>query len=35
MIHSNLDCSICWIKYLADGQDCRTRRKEAYGYLQG
>ena len=26
-IYRNLDLAICWIKYLADEQDCRTRRK--------
>nr|DAM95225.1 MAG TPA: hypothetical protein [Caudoviricetes sp.] len=32
-IHSYLDSAICWTKHLADGQDCRTRTKEADGCL--
>lgn len=34
-IHSYLDSAICWIKYLADGQDSRFGREEANRYLQG
>lgn len=32
-IYRYLDFAICWIEYLADGQDCRTITKEADGYL--
>nr|DAJ43299.1 MAG TPA: Protein of unknown function (DUF1372) [Caudoviricetes sp.] len=27
-IHRNMDFIICWVEYLADGQDCRTRKKK-------
>nr|DAX98379.1 MAG TPA: hypothetical protein [Caudoviricetes sp.] len=26
-IYRNMDVIVRWIEYLADGQDCRTRRK--------
>lgn len=34
-IHRNIDFTICWIEYLADGQDSRFGKKEADDYLQG
>ena len=33
-LYRNLDFCLCWIEHLADGQDCRTRRKEADCRLQ-
>nr|DAK72514.1 MAG TPA: hypothetical protein [Caudoviricetes sp.] len=32
--YHNLDFIVCWIEYLADGQDSESRRKKADGYLQ-
>lgn len=34
-IHRNMDSAISWIEYLADGQDCKTRRKAPDAHLQG